>query len=33
LIRIENENINNFEKYRMLDEIPAVKEDEDPLRK
>ncbi len=33
LIRIENENINNFEKYRSFLEIPAVKEDEDPLRK
>ena len=29
LIRLENEQLNNFEKYRTILEIPAVKEDEE----
>jgi EXS family len=27
LIRIENENVNNFERYRTILQIPAFKED------
>eukprot|EP00347_Sterkiella_histriomuscorum_P002512 403367865 len=29
LIRIENENVNNFERYRNILQIPAFKDDED----
>ena len=29
LIRIENENINNYEKYRIIHEIPKVEIHED----
>ena len=29
LLRVENENINNFEKYRTILQIPAFKEDDD----
>ena len=29
LIRIENENVNNFERYRTILQIPAFKEDSD----
>lgn len=28
IIRLENEQINNFEKYRTFLEIPPVKEDD-----
>lgn len=31
LIRIENENINNFEKYRTILQIPAMKEDQEEI--
>ena len=27
LIRVENENINNFEKYRNIIHIPKIRED------
>lgn len=29
LIRVENENVNNFEKYRNILQIPPFKEDDD----
>jgi septin family protein len=29
LIRIENENVNNFERYRNILQIPAFKDDEE----
>jgi hypothetical protein len=28
LLRIENENVNNFERYRTILEVPAFKEDD-----
>ena len=28
ILRLENEHVNNFEKYRTIQEIPAVKEDD-----
>jgi septin family protein len=31
LIRIENENVNNFEKYRNILQIPAFKEDDEEI--
>jgi hypothetical protein len=33
LIRIENENVNNFEKYRNILQIPEFREeDEEPIK-
>ena len=32
IIRLENEQVNNFEKYRTFLEIPSVKDDEDDSR-
>lgn len=29
LIRIENENVNNFERYRNILQIPTFKDDEE----
>jgi hypothetical protein len=29
LIRVENENVNNFEKYRTFLEVPEVNESEE----
>ena len=29
MIRVENENVNNFEKYRTILQIPSVKDDDD----
>lgn len=29
LIRIENENVNNFERYRNILQIPAFKDDDE----
>jgi predicted AAA+ superfamily ATPase len=29
LLRVENENVNNFEKYRTFLEVPEVQEDEE----
>jgi hypothetical protein len=29
LLRVENENINNFEKYRVIMEIPSLPDDFD----
>jgi len=31
LFRVENENINNYEKYRVIQEIPKVLDYEDEL--
>jgi septin family protein len=31
LIRIENENVNNFERYRNILQIPAFKDDEEEM--
>ena len=32
LMRMENENVNNFEQYRNVLQIPAIKEDYEALR-